>query len=415
MTSIKRIHANSLLITVVIALLIAILCASLLLLAYNDLAVDRVVQTDNRLQRRMHSAVNLVLADTSLVLSGIPDTVDVFGQGPNAAVITRENWGVFDVARVTVTEHGRSITKSFFFGPAADTPLDACLYLAQHNIPLYVSGNSLLTGDAYLPKAGLQPAYVDQKGFANAQPLTGSIRNSNDSLPPVDARMVALLSRRDTVPTSSPLPDSLQWSFTDAPVIIHRRGPVTLDNCVLNGHILIISDSSILVRAGASLDNVMLEAPFIGFESGCSGTLQAIATDSIAMKNNCHLGYPSCLALLKHPSSKAQPAIRIGDTCSIDGLLLTLIRHAGDPEKTYVELGRNSLLTGYLYTSGFLNLKGTVSGVVLTDYFLYRSPSSVLQNYLVDASITRTALSAYFTGPRLFASTRPNRIIQWVK
>lgn len=408
-------HASSLLITVVIALLIAIVCSSLLLLTYNNSAIDRAAKTDRLLKTDLRSAINMVLADTSLVMTGHRDIIDLFGRGMDTAIVEKENWGLFDVASITVTRHGQQRTRTFFFGPATDTPLDACLYLTQHSIPLYVAGNSMLTGDAYLPKGGIQPAYIDQRSFANAQPLSGTARTSGDSLPPIDPRLITHLSNRDSIGTQQSLPGSLQRFFADSPVIIHIKNPVTLSEGAYRGHIVIISDSSIKAGPGATLEDVILEAPYIELENGFTGAIQAIATDSLVVNNNCHLGYPSCLTLAKRQGSSVQPVIRIADSCIIDGMVLSLAPAANDRIATYVEVGKGSTVTGYLYASGFLYLKGAVQGVVLTDYFLYKSSSSVYQNYLVDARIDRTALSNYFVGPHLFSSTRPNRIMQWVK
>jgi hypothetical protein len=422
--------ASALLLTIVIALLVALICSSLLLLAYHDLQVDRITGTNNRLRRNFLSAVNIVLADTSRILISKADTIDLFAAGEDTALIERENWGLFDVAAIAVRAHGQEKSKCFFFGPAAQEPLDACLYLADHHIPLNISGFGQLTGDAYLPKGGVHPAYIDQRGFSSAEPLTGNIRASQDSLPPIDTRLVDLLSqllgdpaqkpggaaRERRNPSQSLIPDTLDCSFADTATVIHRTSPITLNNYILKGHIRIVSDSSITVDSGCQLENVILAAPFIELKSGFSGTIQVFARDSIIIRNNCHLHYPSGLLLVKAQGSADQPVIRLGDSCTLEGILLTLTGAANDQTKTYVEIGNNSTITGYIYTSGFLFLKGTVHGTVLADYLLYKSSFSIYQNYLVDAVIDRKQLSGYFAGPKLFNDTgRINRIIQWVK
>ena len=406
------------------------ICSSLLLLAYHDLQDDRIAGTNNRLRRNFQSAVNIVLADTSRILISRADTIDLFAAGEDAAMIRRENWGLFDVAAVAVWAHGQGKAKCFFFGPAAQEPLDACLYLADHRIPLNISGSGQLTGDAYLPKGGVHPAYIDQRGFSNAEPLTGNIRASQDSLPPIDTRLAYLLSQpegdstqdrggpsRDRTGASQTLiPDTLDCSFADTATVLHRKGPVTLNNYILKGHIRIVSDSSITVDSGCVLENVILAAPYIELKSGFSGTIQAFAKDSIIVRSNCHLHYPSGLLLVKAQGSPNQPLIRLADSCTLEGVLLTLTPAANDQIKTYVEVGNNSTITGYLYASGFLFLKGTVHGTVLADYLLYKSSFSIYQNYLVDAVIDRKQLSGYFAGPKLFSDTgRLNRIIQWVR
>jgi hypothetical protein len=79
-----------------------------------------------------------------------------------------------------------------------------------------------------------------------------------------------------------------------------------------------------------------------------------------------------------------------------------------------VEIGKGSILTGYVYVSGFLDLNGAVHGAVLADHFLARSGSNVLVNYLVDGEIDRPALSKHFTGPHIFPNAGENKVVQWV-
>jgi hypothetical protein len=80
----------------------------------------------------------------------------------------------------------------------------------------------------------------------------------------------------------------------------------------------------------------------------------------------------------------------------------------------YTEIGAGVLIQGILYADGYLLLKGKVYGATLADYFLYRSPAIVYDNYLVDAQLDRAALPSYFAGPVLFGDRKKNRILQWV-
>jgi hypothetical protein len=408
-----KLRANSLLTTVVLAVVIGMICSSLLLLAYLDFDTVRIERTHSRLQRNLRSAIAYCLADTAILHSGSPDTLDLFTQGTDSAIIRKGNWGLFNSSCVTVLSHGETKTKCFLSGPVTDTPLDACLYLAQHDIPLYVSGTTLLTGDAYLPPAGIQSSYVDQQGFTSDKPLSGATKTSHN-LPAVGPQLIAYLRQLDSTGITTFPPDSLDQSFLDTAAIFHTRSPLILSRGSLHGHILIISDSSISVEATAVLDNILLIAPSITLERGCSGVIQAIATDSLVLRNGCRLNYPSSLILIKAPGATFQPTLRIGDSSTVSGAIVSLAPDPNDRIKTYVETGRHTSITGYLYAAGFVALKGEVRGEVLADYFLHRSATSVLQNFLVDATIDRSKLSAWFVGPHLFSTPHPNKIILWL-
>jgi hypothetical protein len=414
----SRMKASSLFITVVLALIFGVLCSLLIVLAYNNHQVRRNAETDARLQRNLQSAINLVLADTSVIIDDQNDPSDLFGRGGDSATIKKENWGLYSVACVEVRGGKKAVGKNFFLGQSSDPYLDACLYLAEQDAPLSLVGGARLVGDGWLPKAGLRPAYFNQRGYDLNILIEGAVRVSRDSMPGIDQRLIARLSSlmmnkgygiqgQDT-PT-----DTLEQSFADTPYIAYRGGPIMLTSGSLKGHILIVSDSMIRVGSGVSLQDVILAAPVIEFEAGFTGRLQAIASDSIVVGNNCRFMYPSSLVLCKMQTSPGQPALVIGDSCQLAGAVVSTAQKK-DLNKTYVELGKHTTVEGLVYVAGYLNLKGHVQGTVMTDNFIYKSPPNVLLNYLVDAEIDRSALSKYFIGPHLFISPRQNHIVQWV-
>jgi hypothetical protein len=386
----------------------------LLLLAYNNMQMDRHFNTEGRLEKNMRSATNLVMADTSLIIGQQETSLDLFDGSADSATIKKANWGMYSFATVTVKTTHQEKTKAFFFGQELGAPLDGCLYLADRKSALSLVGETLLDGDAYLPKAGVNPGFIDQRGFAYPVLIKGSIRTSADTLPAIDERLCSLLENAGMARGEGMLPDTLVRSFFDTAKVFHFPGAIRLLECRLDGHILVVSDSSIWVGANTSLNNIILVAPSIAFESGFSGTVQAIATDSIRAQDDCHFGYPSALVLCKRKDDKAQPTIMIGERSGLSGIVLTYCPDGNDLVGTYVELGKGGQVEGYMYTAGFLNLKGRVNGAVLTNHFITRFSSSILVNYLVDATIDRKGLSSHFIGPHLFDNPRQNKIIQWV-
>jgi hypothetical protein len=413
--------ANTLFITVVIAVVIGILCSLMIMLGYQDRHFDQLINTQNRLERDLQSGINLVLADTSLILAREEDKLDLFSEGNDTVTIRKENWGLFSLASVEVTGAGKKRSCSFFFGQAPDTAWDGCIYLAEHKTPLSLVGDTRLSGDAWLPGGGLRPGFIGQRGFSFSEMIKGDIRNSADSLPLVDRRLAALFAQLREQKGSPgmngngqmAIPDSLNRSFADSLYLIYRKGPIWLSSCDLKGHIMVMSDSMIGVSGDAHLENVILAAPVVELDSGFSGNLQAMASDSIIVKRDCHLAYPSSLVLWKTGGS-GQPKIRIAEDCTIEGVILTDAPGKNDMFKTYVESGRNTLITGLIYAAGYLFLKGAVHGTVLTDYFLYRSSSTVFENYLTDAEIDRNARSRYFILPHVFNHAKANRIVKWL-
>jgi hypothetical protein len=411
--------ANSLLITIVISLIIGIICSLLLLLEYNNFQIRSNVNIDNKLERNLQSAINVAIADTSIITNEQDAIIDLFNNGNDTALIKKDNWGLYTFASLQVIANGKIKTKRFFLGQEMkDNYMDQCLYLAEHKEYLSLVGNTVLEGNAYLPSAGLRSSIINQRGYSFTQLIKGQVKLSADSLPPIDQQLIQHLSTiskivTPTQKTQSVIPDSLQQSFSDSTIRIYQPGAITLSSCNFKGHILIVSDSSIEVGANAVLNNVLLSAPVIKFDNGFSGIVQAIATDSIVVNNNCRFSYPSSLIILK-TTSLTQPTITLGQNCIFEGILLTYCAN-NDLHKTLININKNTVVKGVVYSSGYLNLNGIIYGSVLSNYFLYSSSSSVYTNYLVDAEISRDSLSPYFIMPHIFKTTMPNKIAQWIQ
>lgn len=409
-----KLGGHALLITIILALVISIICSMIILLFYHQMLTQAEYNTKMKLQRNLQSAINLALDDTTYNVENSYDSIDLFGKNDDSAFIKKENWGLYRIGCVSVTQNRMIKKKDFFFGQVPDGYLSGCLYLADHQSSLSISGFAKLQGDAYLPKGGLRPVFIDQKGFGYNELIKGNIKKSMDSLPAIDERLIQslnnLISKREE---ESNISDSVARSFEEPMMVLFRKEPITLSDCKLEGHILVLSDSSITIKGNCRLENIIVSAPHIEFESGFSGALQAIATDSIIVKSHCKLFYPSSLVILKNNISKDQPRIVIYDSSEIQGAILASSK-INDENKTLVEIKDKSAVTGLVYCSGYLSLKGIVHGTVLTDYFIYKSPPSVYINYLVDAEINKNALSKYYIDPYLFISNKPSEIIQWI-
>lgn len=409
-----RFNGNALFITVIISVIVGLLSSLLLLLAYNNMFFQNSLESEERLSRNLRSAIDLALADTSLVFDEQILSKEMSDHTGDSISIKKGNWGIFNIASVTASYNGKRKIKNFFFGDSGGPLLDGCLYVADHKAPIMLVGNTLLTGNAVLPKAGIKPGYIDQRGYDHNQLIRGKVRDAADSLPHIDQQLVYRWANVRRGPIESILPDTMASSFSDTPRTIYLKNPITLSACSLSGHILILSDSAVRISASASLENVIVSAPVIEVDPGFSGTVQLQASDSIILHNNCHLRYPSALVLIKKTGVSFQPAIRIGENCELTGIALSHSSDRNDQIKTYVELDRNSMVSGVVYVSGSLELKGSVHGTVLADQFIAKFASSILVNYLADVEINRSALSSFFTGPRILTDPGQNKIMQWV-
>jgi hypothetical protein len=418
-STIRTLPAHALFITIVVALIIGVICSMLILGAYNNLRFETDLHKVQVLDRNLQSAIDVVLSDTALITGPTQSVLDLFGDGKDSAFVKTDSWGLLSFANVKMSAGNKANSKAFFVGRQAPPAMRPCLYLAEHQTPLSLVGDTRLLGDAFLPKGGIRPAFIDGRGYIYKDFLKGQETNSNDTLPLIDARLLQSVVGLSELPIGENsqaklIPDSLDRSFADTSFQLLSKGPIHFGANFFKGHILIKSDSSISVSRETRLENVILVAPVIKIDSGFSGNLQAIATQRIEVGSNCQITYPSALILLKQLKTTEQPTISIGDSCRISGTILAYTFKPDDLAKTKVELGKGCNMVGLIYTSGYLFLQGRVRGTVFADYLCYKTSTTVYINYLVDAVIDRNSLSQYFLGPPIFNNTEQNRVMAWL-
>lgn len=408
--------------TIVIALILAILCSSLILAGYYNKYNIINAAVNRKLVRNEESVINLLLSDTTIHCNSTEEKMDLFGQDEDSVIVRRGTWGLFQFASVFSFQTRFKREKSFFYGTAVPGFMDACLYLADHQKPVSLIGNTKLKGNAYLSKAGIKPGYIDQRGFNFSSLIEGKIKNSYSDLPAINQNMFAcllpLLSQAKSTSESKgdinvDEGDSIIQHFRDTALYIFRPEKIILRDISLKGQIIISSTDLIEVSASANLEDVILVAPRIRFHSQFEGTVQAIASDSLILEAGCVLNYPSSLVLIKQTTREIQNVLKIAENCTIRGTVVVYTDQK-DIFKSYVETGDNTKIEGIMYTSGYLFLRGEVDGIVLTDYFIYKSPSTIYENHLVDVELNRNKLSPYFAGATIFDNTSPKKVIKWL-
>lgn len=407
---------NSLVVTVVISLILAIICSSVIMLAYLNRTQQFKDGLDDKLRANLESAINIVLADTLITTSPIVDRVDLFDEGKDSVIMKKELWGIFQVGTVAAF-HGRfSKQNVFFYGPFTPPYMEGCLYVADHDRGIAVVGNAKLIGDGYLPPAGIKPAYIDQRGYNNDKLIYGKIKESARSLPLLKTQ---IMKRLDTLLfhqsiSSAEIPDSASQNFSDTALNFYRKGTIVLSNCSFTGHILIKSDTAIEVDASAKLKDVVLVAPVIRFRKGTNAVVQAFAADSLIIEEGCGFEYPSAFVMIKRKEATLQNKMMIGSNCRIQGIILSACNDK-DLYRSSVEIGSGTKIRGVIYTMGYLTLRADVEGVTMTDFFIYRSPAATYENYLVDIVLDRRQLPGHFLLPSVFDNSSAQEIVQWVK
>jgi hypothetical protein len=411
---------------IVIALVIAVLCSSLIVVAYFYRQGSQRNARYAALELNLNSGINILLASSDSAYSR-QTVFNLFDGSTDSVSLQKMAWGIFDIGIVKSFRQKDTLFRAFSLANSIDSAKWAALYLADEDRPLSVSGATAITGNAFVPKAGIKKAYVDNKAYQGDEKLVnGNINNSQKKLPPLDeARLAALaayfLEKEPQARNDSNLlrADTIQNSFLKPTRTLFLGKKVeTIKNIVLRGNIILESDTTLVIDRTAQLENVLVFAPAIIVNSGFRGTCQLFATDSIHIQAGCMFNYPSCLGVLNANSSKTNPYVKLvlDKNTLFNGAVFTH-RQKEEEIMPILSLDSNVTVTGQLYAQGILQFKYNlqVNGSVFTKLFTYRSGYSLMENTLVDARISVKGLSPYYLTSSLFPVSKRKKVLQWLE
>ncbi|WDF76611.1 hypothetical protein PQ469_22245 [Mucilaginibacter sp. KACC 22773] len=415
---------SALYIVIIISLVIALICSALVLAAYFFRGQYLVKSRFDRLQDNLSSGIHILLRTKDpAYLQG--KTLNLFTNGDDSVRLKNTPWGIYDIGIVEAFKQQDTLIKVFSTAFGIDSSKWAAIYLIDEDRSVSVSGKTTIRGDAYLPKAGVKAAYVDNKAYEGDKRLViGNIRDSQRNLPPLNDIRLNNLAQQFNNPGGTVSKnwhvDTLAGSFRRPANIVNLgNSPYTLKNTRLSGNIILYADTLLTIDSTAILNNVLVFAKAIVVKSGFHGSCQLFASDSISIEKNCRLEYPSCLGLLRYksPTIGFPPQVNIGQNAQINGVIFTYEKEASALPAT-ISLDKKALVNGQVYAQHILSTKdnAAVKGSVFTTRFMYQTAFSRYENYLINLKIDASALSAYYlTSDLTPVASSEKKILQWLE
>jgi hypothetical protein len=416
--------ASALYIVIIIALVIGLICSSLIVAAYFYKNEYQKKFRFDQLENNLSSGANILLSspDTSYING---KTFSLFGGDADSVSLKQLAWGIYDIDVVKAFIQKDTLYKTFSVANTIDSSKWAAIYLIDEDRPFSLSGKTMITGDAYIPKAGVQESYINNQAYSGDKRLIiGTKHVSEKKLPALaDSKLKQLeqvVSQHPAGDSSLLKVDSIQQSFLRPTRIFNFKKEIqTIKDIKLSGNIILFSDTTIIIDSTAVLNNVMVFAKAITVKSGFKSSCQLFATDSIYVENNCRFEYPSCLGILRFQTSKTstQEKITLGKNTSFSGTLFTYEK-AENLLKPSISIGKQATITGQVYSQGMLELKDStvVDGSVFASLFYYRNSFTLFENYLINTTINSKLLSPYYlTSELLPVAKQKKKILQWLE
>lgn len=412
-----KVKAGALYLSIIIALIIAMICSSLLVLTYYFrlyyVQNQRAQQLENNMDAGLSIALNQSKSMDSLQL------IDLYEQQGDSLLIRTEKWGLFKMVYLQTQIQSDTLYRALLIGNNCGHDQNV-IYLSDEDRPLSISGNTQLTGDVLLPKSGIKKAYVDGKPYTGVTMVDGNIKNSDKDLPPLDSTWILSLQKQlKKLPTETFGPLPINRSFKEQ--TLHFRADIntSLKQADLKGNIIISSDTTLQIPADAKLDGILVFAKQIRVKTGFKGNCQLFATDSIIVEKEVTLNYPSCLGLLKQPEliTGMQPTIAIAEKVDFSGIIFSYEAKKSKLQ-TLISIGKNSKIKGEVYAMGILKLANDVQvyGKVSCDRFLMQQNASLYENYLFNVKLSRPDRSSYYLSSPLFYTAQvQQKVLKWLE
>ena len=409
------VKAGALYLSVITAFLIAVICASLIMIAAHFRGNYLKDVRMSRLYRNMDSAIVLALADHENAEEG-KRYLDLFGDEVDSILFEKEHWGIFNLSSIHCFQHKDTLSRSFLLGLDKNDDVVAT-YLSDEDRPVSVSGNTRIIGNVEVPKSGIRSAYSDGKPYTGDKIVYGAIRNSKRTLPGLDKKWLDQIENQLHVePRLYPelTSENQQISFF-LPVKKYSLQEVDLRPDSLAGHIILYSDTSVHIHRDTKLDNVVIFAKSIIIENGFIGNAQLFARDSIVVGNDVQFTYPSVLGVVAGETA-IQSKIQLGENVQFDGIIFT-----HEPKRsalqTMIVLGERTVVKGEVYATGLVKLDKHINvfGKVTCNRFIMQTSSTMYENFLIDVTINRKARSGAYLSSGIFTGNKLNhKVLRWL-
>lgn len=416
-----KIKGNALFMVIVVAMIIGIFCSALISLSFVYKVQAQREYRSQRLELNSISGVDLVLAESDVLSYDKDRRIDLYGSGHDSIRVRKMRWGLFDIGLSEAFGGGSVSTKIFQMGSKPAGVSQAAIYLVDDGNSLAVSGKTVINGTCFLPARGARSTEISGYYFSGNKYVNGTIKRSTQDLPSIQHEPIdSIFSLFEHTPVggqfspidTEPGVDSVFRSFSSTPLLIYDRAPLTLEKHY-RGQIIFKSDTLIIVEKAAGLEDVILIAPDIIIKRGFKGSLQAFATDTLAVEEDCVLQYPSVLGIFKKDFSDDQPTVMIGKGAVVSGFVFSN-RRVEDLRKTLISLQPTAKVIGYIYADGFLELKGDVLGGIMCNRFILHTASSLYENCLLNVTIDNINSSPYDLMPSVIETERKKGIAKWL-
>lgn len=416
-------RAGALIYAVVVSFIFVLISGSIILLKYQSLFYQGILEQEEILMINAGSGINLLLANWQTFEEGTTKTVDLFKEGSDSVNLMTRQWGLYRVMASEAMHRGKKFEKACVSACRPDTSL--ALYLANTDDALALCGKTLIKGKCFLPKGGVKRAYIEGQTFQGNKLIDGLTEEAQKQLPSVDGYLLeqnmkllsGIFTENDSIVNWNMLPNGdINNSFLDKTLVITSESPISLNGLNIRGNVVIWAKGEVTIESSSVLEDVLICAPKVVIADRFNGSLHIVANKEIIIGEECSLNYPSSITILREKAQEVEKTtIKMGEESRLKGVLMLYEKQTSFRNPSLISIGEDVEIEGQVYTNSSFENKGKVYGNVYCKEFYLKTPSSVYGNHLLNAEINASKLSRLYSGVEVGSNANPEYLVaKWV-
>lgn len=292
-------------------------------------------------------------------------------------------WGLYEC--INMNNLDKSLHAAYLIGKSQDIYRSPALWICDRNHSISLSGETEISGEIFLPKSGINYMNTNFDSFRGKIIPTTKIHTSNKDLPPIDSTYLQLMrDLRDRPMPRSHIPPKYHSFSND---IIYASVNDNED-IFAKGRIILYGDK-VRISSSSKISDIILIARHVTIESGFSGALQIMASDTVEIEKDVYLHYPSGVYI---HGDRNRAFLHINTNSNIEGY--AIIEGNVEGENGFVvdihyRQEQGSQLTGLLFVDGIAHLEGSVSGATYLKECYYLSGENMYSGLIYSVKITR--------------------------
>jgi len=346
-------------------------------------------------------------------------------EGMGSLRVKSRPWGCFKSVSSQAEHQGDNIIKAAIVATENEQLEGLAIWLAPEKNFLKVAGNTTIQGDLKLPSGGIKSENIGGQDFTGEKLYEGSIRDNPNFIlgltTNIDNYWNAYLNGRsqnalDSNTFFTANLDLIDQSFHDITLLYEIKGSVRLNERSFRGNVIIRATDTIVIGKEAEIDHLVLVAPVIIMEADASIRANLVAQTKVDIHNSAKLKFPSSILLLSNRSNKGQ--IQIDSNAVVEGLIIAKgveeIYNKIDP---LVQIKSGARINGTIICFDDLDLRGSLSGHLLSRRLVYKNPDALYRDVLFNASVSTDSNRANLGYPKYSvasAGKRKEEIVRWL-